>query len=140
VSAYVDEGREHLRKAGSWFGLPEPHSPLNVLRKASRLEWALFMGLRDVTKAGVASFADDFAERVKPSRHADLGRRAAFAHLDSLDWEEVLRANAYRMDEREYSSLEDSVMAFLGFHGPTKFPLRHVRFHVVLKDMRLADI
>ncbi|KAF7537881.1 hypothetical protein G7054_g3393 [Neopestalotiopsis clavispora] len=140
VSAYVDEGREHLRRAGSWFGLPEPHSPLNVLRKASRLEWALFMGLRDVTKSGVASFADDFAERVKPSRHADLGRRVAFAHLDSLDWEEVLRANAYRMDEREYSSLEDSVMAFLGFHGPTKFPLRHVRFHVALQDMRLADI
>ncbi|ETS87564.1 hypothetical protein PFICI_01392 [Pestalotiopsis fici W106-1] len=126
VSAYIDKGREHLRKAGSWFGLPEPHSPLNVLRKASRLEWALFMGLKDVTKSGVMSSADTIAERVKPSPQADLGRRAAFAHLDSLDWEEVLRANAYRMDEKEYYSLEDSIMAFLGYQGPTKFPQRPV--------------
>ncbi|KAK6193610.1 hypothetical protein LQW54_012301 [Pestalotiopsis sp. IQ-011] len=121
VSAYVEEGREHLRKAGSWFGLPEPQSPLNVLKKASQLEWALLMGLKDVTKAGIKGF-DDPTQRVKPSRQADLGRRAAFAHLDSLDWHEVLVENAYRLEDHEYLSLEDSIDAFLGDQIPTKPP------------------
>lgn len=121
VSAYVEEGREHLRKAGSWFGLPEPQSPLNVLKKASQLEWALLMGLKDVTKAGIKGF-DDPTQRVKPSRQADLGRRAAFAHLDSLDWQEVLVENAYRLEDHEYESLEDSIIAFLGDQVPTKPP------------------
>ncbi|KAI0159482.1 hypothetical protein BJ166DRAFT_334080 [Pestalotiopsis sp. NC0098] len=79
------------------------------------------MGLKDVTKAGIKGF-DDPTQRVKPSRQADLGRRAAFAHLDSLDWQEVLVENAYRLEDHEYESLEDSIIAFLGDQVPTKPP------------------
>ncbi|KAK9421079.1 hypothetical protein SUNI508_06224 [Seiridium unicorne] len=126
VSAYVPEGEGYLRKAGSWLGLPEPHSPLEVLRKASRLEWALFDTLPDVTKTGVRSFGDEVTERVKPSRKAELDRRSAFTHLDSLDWHEVLHGNLERLGTDEFSGLEESIMAWEGNISPMKPPRKSV--------------
>ncbi|KAH6659957.1 hypothetical protein BKA67DRAFT_530078 [Truncatella angustata] len=125
VSVYAPAGEEHLRKIGSWLGLPEPHSPLNVLKKASRLEWAMFETLPDVTRTGVRGFGNSI-EPVRPSSQADIDRRITIAHWNSLNWDEVLEANKYRLNDMKFRELEDSIMALDGRLSPATAPTKYI--------------